>query len=198
MSIRRFHIEGDFLLLIDPAANRETFVKVIQREQGRIDYKWSEYIAAGVESGPEAIDNIEPFEDNHYLFQGLYGIRESILLYKSMPSNVRLGGFPKFPKATSANRKVGAVDNISSPFENPDWETEFFLRGSTTLSKLHLDAFNYSGINIKPRIRFVVNKMLIEEVTDAETVGMLQRGEIPYRPVTLGGLPSTRGEVIRG
>jgi hypothetical protein len=114
-----------------------------------------------------------------------------------MPSNVRLGGFRAIPKATSSNRRVGYVDNTSSPFDNPDFETEFFLRGNTRMDALNLDAFNNSGINLRPRVSFLVNKMLIREIDDVDILAKLKAGLISFRPVTLGGLPSTRGEVSK-
>ncbi|MCK5615608.1 hypothetical protein KAR91_77805 [Candidatus Pacearchaeota archaeon] len=195
-----FHVEGDILQLIDPATDIRIFVEVTEREQANIDYIWSEYVAAGADSGPEEITDIEPDDDKRELYQGIYGPREDVLLYKSLPSNVRLGGFRKIPKATSANRRVGYVDNVRSPYDNPDFETEFFLRGNTRLDALNLDAFNNSGVNIRPRVRFLVNKMLIREISEERNPGLLSKlkaGLVPFRPVTLGGLPSTRGEVSK-
>lgn len=195
---KRFFVEEDIFRLVDPSTGVKEFVIVEATEMAKFDHIWSEYIAPGKKSGPEEISSIEPSEDRREVYQGIYAPRERILLYASLPSNIRLKGFPQLPMATSDNRRVGYDDNISSPFETPDFETEFFLRGNTNLSLLNLDAFNPTAVAVKPRVKFIVNKMLINPAIPSAVMDRLSRREIDFRSVTLGGLPSTRGEVLRG
>lgn len=194
---RRFHVEGDLLRLINPNTGTQEFVVVLARERAVLDYLWSEYVAGDVESGPEEISQLEPSEDTRELYQGIFGVRERVFVYVNHPSNIRLGGFPTKAEADSSNRRVGYVDNVLSPYENPDFDTEFFLRGNTNLSKLNLTVYNPNAQSVRPKILFIVNKMLVVPV-DEDTKAKIMRGELSARPVTLGGLPSTRGEVFRG
>lgn len=193
-----FLVEDDLIRLINPVTGTKEVAMVVATEMANFDHKWSEYIAAGATSGPEEITLIEPAEDRRELYQGVYAPRENILLTPSLPSNIRLRGFPNLPKALSSNRRVGVDDNISSPFENPDFGTEFFLRGNTNLSKLNLDAFNPTSVNLKPRVRFIVNKMLVTTKVDTLTLAKITAREMDIRTITIGGLPSTSGEVLRG
>ena len=197
-SERNFHVEGDILRLIDTESGLTQDVEVLARERASFVHRWSEYVAPGAENGPEEITNIEPAEDNKELYQGVFGVREGMKIYVDFPSNIRLGGFPTFPKPTSSNRDVGHIDNIQSPFDNPDMETEFFLRGNTSKSKISLSVFNSSGVAMQPKIQFFINKMVIKEVTNAEKIAKIRLGEIIPRPITIGAIPSTRGEIMRG
>lgn len=194
---RDFLTEGDLILLVDPENTTNTeYVEVTARERARYSHLWSEYIAAGADSGPEEISKIEPSEDQRSLYQGTFAARERVYLYMSMPSNVRIGGLPLFPKATSTNRRVGYVDNLLSPYKDPGMDTEFFLRGKTTLNLLNLDAFNPTGVALRPRLEFEINKMVVKTITDENIIQKIKTKCLYARPVTLGALPSTRGEVM--
>ena len=192
-----FLVEGDMMILVDPedTTNIE-YVEVAARERARYSHLWSEYIASGVDSGPEEISKIEPSEDMRSLYQGIFAARERVYLYMSMPSNVRVGGVPLFAKATSTNRRVGYVDNLLSQYKDPDFGTEFFLRGKTTLNLLNLDAFNPLGIKVRPRVEFEINKMIVKTIKDENIIQKIKTKCLYARPVTMGALPSTRGEVM--
>lgn len=181
----RWLLEGHFLQLED------TFYFVRQKERARYVYKWEETISSDSESGPYNIEDLKPLATDR-LFQGIFGVRSSCLIYLNTPTDKRLWGTDKKPLATSSLREVGFVDKDISPFESPDFETEFWLQKGANFEFPAMYAYNPTNTNLRPQLRFEINMMRIEPVTEPETLDKLSKKLIPYRPITMGGVPASR------
>ncbi len=106
--------------------------------------------------------------------------------------NVRNWGTDKKPIATSTLREVGHRTSEESPFERPSFVTEFFLQKDGSFDYPGVFAYNPTERTLKPELNFIINKTILEKVTDADTLLKLQKKLIPYRPITLGGIAPVR------
>jgi len=87
------------------------------------------------------------------------------------------------------------VDEEISPYEEPSFLTEFFLQKGGAYEYPHLYAYNPTNRTLKPTLMFRINKLVVEEITRErypELYDKLERRVIPYRPITLGGVPIVR------
>ena len=53
-------------------------------------------------------------------------------------------------------------------------------------------AYNPTERSLRPKLNILINKMVIEKVTEPVVLEKLEKKLIPYRPITLGGLPGVR------
>jgi len=184
-------IEGYFIKLYDPASQTEGFYTVAQREVASYEHVWSETIARGVESGPESLENLKPLDINR-IYQTIFGVDVDVLVYVDFPQGTRRWGTDKQPKASSSNRNIGWIDNKTSPYHDPSFETEIFLQKGGSYEYPFLYAYNPGYKTKKPKLLFIQNRLAIEAVTEEETIAKLEAKTIPYRFVTMGGLPASR------
>lgn len=194
METGRWHIEGDYLRLYSPETERWSFYYVKQREQALYIHKWSEKISPNTESGPEDLEDLKPLALNR-LDQVIFGVKTRCLIYLNLPHETRRWGTDKKPIATSDLREVGYVDETISPYEEPSFLTEFFLQKGGAYEYPQFYAYNPTNRTLKPTLMFRINKLIVEEITRErypELYEKLEKRVIPYRPITLGGVPVTR------
>jgi len=184
-------IEGYFIKLFDPSSLSEAYYHIAQREVALYEHTWSETIAKGVESGPESLENLKPLDVNR-VYQTIFGVDVKVLVYVDFPQGQRRWGVDKVPKASSSNRNIGWTDNITSPYDSPSFMTEFFQVKNGSYEYPFLYAYNPGNRTKKPKLKFIQNRLAIEPVTDEDTIAKLDTKTIPYRFVTLGGLPASR------
>lgn len=168
------------------------FFWVVASEMGRFAHPWSTVVGGKSEATAEDIENLKPLSLDR-LFQCAMGMPEGLYAYIKIPTDKSRYGTDKLPEQTSANRQVGWVDYTMSPFEAPSLEqTEFFTQKVGNYEYPRIILYNKTNRRMKPTVRFEVNRMILQEVTNAETVDKLKKKLIPCRPVTLTGLPSVR------
>lgn len=186
--------EGFYIRLYDPATGADTFHMVDKREPTRYVHKWSEQISTNVESGPEDLENIKPLALNRF-DQAIFGVKGGALIYMDLPHGTRIWGTDKKPKATSDLRRVGWVDEEISPYDQPSFVTEFFMQKGGGFEYPHIYAYNPTPRTIRPWVRFEINQMILVNITRdkyPELYDKLARKVIPYRPITMGGIPIRR------
>lgn len=184
-------LEGYFLKLYDPSTRAYSYYFVSQRERAEYVHTWSATIASGAESGPEDLENLKPLALGR-LYQMVFGIDVGVYIYVDFPQGTRRWGTDKKPKASSSNWEIGWIDNIKSEFESPSFVTEMFLSKGGSYEYPYLYAYNPTSRTLKPKLRFIQNRLELEAVTEDETIDKLEKKLIPYRFVTLGGIPATR------
>ncbi len=183
--------EGYFIRVREPGSGIKKFYFVEQSEMARYQHTWSTTIAKDVENGPELIENLKPLSLDR-LFQCVFGIKTACYLYLNLPLDSRIWGTEKKPIATSALREVGYFTQDDSPFDEPSFKTEFFLQKGRSFEYPAFTAYNPTERTLKPVLNILLNKMMIDEVTEPDVVEKLEKRLIPYRPITFGGLPPLR------
>jgi len=183
--------EGYFIRLTSPEFNTQEFDFIEQTERARYVFDWPSSIASNAEDGPRNVEDLKPLALNR-LYQGIFGIKTGALIYLNLPLNTRLGGTDKKPIATSSLREVGFHDSDESPFDRPCFVTEFFLMKDGSFDFPAFTAFNPTDRALTPSLNILLNKTVISKVTDTETLELLKKKRIPYRPITLGGLSPVR------
>ena len=183
--------EGFFIRLATPEFQKKEFYFIDQIERARYVYKWAVAIATDTEIGPVNVEDLKPLSTNR-LYQCVFGIKTAAYVYLNLPLNTRLWGTDKKPIATSTLREVGFRDHEESPFDHPSFITEFFLMKNGSFDYPAFHAYNPTERSLRPELNILLNKMVIEKVVDPVTLEKLERRLIPYRPVTLGGLPPVR------
>lgn len=183
--------EGYFIRLFTPETGKKIFYFITHTEPARYIYTWAATIAKNTEDGPREVEDLKPLAINR-LYQGIFGIKTACYIYLNLPINTRMWGTDKKPIAVSSLREVGFRDQNESPFEYPSFVTEFFLQKNGSFDYPAMFAFNPTERTLKPQLNFLLNKMVIEPVTDDEVLEKLGRKLIPYRPITLGGIPPVR------
>ena len=168
------------------------FFWVVGSEKSRYVYNWTAVLAGQTEAAAEDIENLKPLSLDR-LFQIAMGVPDGILAYVKIPTDKARFGTDKVPEQSSSNRFVGWVDSNMSPFTRPSLtDTEFFTQKVGNYEFPRVVLYNQTKRRMKPSLRFDVNRMILQEVTNPETVDKLVKKFIPSRPLTLTGLPSVR------
>jgi len=183
--------EGFFIRLTTPEIATKEFYFVDRIEMSRYRFTWPATIATDTEDGPRNVEDLKPLATNR-LYQGIFGIKTACYIYLNLPANTRMWGTDKRPIASSSLREVGYRDYKDSTFELPSFVTEFFLQKDGSFDFPAVYSYNPTERTLKPQLNFLINKMIIEKVTDIETLKKLEKKLIPYRPITLGGIPPVR------
>ena len=183
--------EGFFIRLATPEKGIKEFYFVDRTEPARYEYVWGANIATDTEDGPRNVEDLKPLATDR-LYQVIFGIKTACYIYLNLPLNARMWGLDKRPIASSSLREVGYRTLEESPFQWPSFVTEFFLQKDGSYDYPGMYAYNPTERTLRPRLNFLVNKMVIDKVTDAAVLEKLERKLIPYRPITLGGIPPVR------
>ena len=184
-------LEGYFLKLYDPATKEDTYYWVAQREKAEYVHNWSAVIDSGAESGPEELENLKPLALSR-IYQTIFGIKTSCLIYVDFPQGTRRWGTDKKPKASSSNRYIGWLDHKMTPFDYPTFIAEIFLTKGGSFEYPNLYAYNPSARTLRPELHVIQNRCELDVIEDPETIEKLDKKLIPYRFVTLGGISPTR------
>ena len=169
----------------------EKFFFVKQNRISQIEITFSKDVASDTEVGPDLIKDLKPGRTDQ-LFQCIFGINVGVYAYMNLPVRERLHGLDEVPIASSTNREVGHFTEEMSPFENPTQMTEFFLRKGGGFEYPAISVYNPTNKSLRPKFKYVVNRMVLEQITDPDTVDKMKRRQLTYRPITLGPLPTGR------
>lgn len=184
-------MEGHYIRLYDPTKEAYTYYYITQREIADYVYTWPSSVPVNTESDPASIENLKPLSLNR-LYQTIFGVSNGVLIYVDLPHGTRMRGTDKKPKASTDNREIGWIDHYKSPYRYPSFVTEFFLQKGGSYEYPILYAYNGTKRALTPKLYFIQNKLIIDEIRDPDTLEKLRKRQIPCRPITLGGLPSTR------
>jgi hypothetical protein len=185
---KRFFVEGDRFSLYNIKTPQipEKFYYVLNAEFAHYEYKWSKDVSVNTESGPENIEDLEPGR-KEVIYQVIFGIKPAkAYIYVAIPTDVRLYGVAEEAIPRDGFREVGAITGEMSPYDEPDFITELFLMKDTSYEYPSLYAYNPTNKPIRPQLKFLVNKIEPEEITEPEVIEAMKRRKISYRRITLG------------
>lgn len=188
---RSFLVEGDRFSIKhintsnDKPAKPEKFYFVDVAKPSKYTFKWTKDIVINSEDGPQNIDKLKPGRTDVF-YQVIFGIRPNAWIYINIPADTRLAGIAEESIARTGFREIGAITQDMSPFKSPDFVTEMILQKDTSYEFPALFGYNPTNKPIRPEIEFRVNKIEPVEITDQETIDMMKKKRLTYRPLTLG------------
>ena len=182
---------GYFVQVVDPDTGISRHKQVESVEPGRYVHRWDAAIAAGAEASEQAIEDLKPM-NLKYLYQCIFGIKGPALIYLNLPLETRLWGTGKKPIATSANRRIGFLDQDDSPFEKPSGRSLFYLMKGGSFEYPSFSAWNPTHKATVPELDIRIMRAKLGDVTDPALIDKLSRSLIPSLPVSFGGLPPVR------
>lgn len=184
---RAFLIEGDRFSIynVNELGEGEKFYFVKVSKISKYAYKWPVDIAVNTEDGPRNIDKLEPGRADVF-YQVIFGIKPNAWIYINIPADTRLGGIAEESIARTGFREIGAITQDMSPYKNPDFVTELVLQKDTSYEYPALYGYNPTNLPLRPEIKFLVNKIEPEPITDPETIDLMKKRRIVFRPMTLG------------
>lgn len=152
-------------------------------------------IISGGETANTSLDFLEPDDDN-MLMQCAVGLYNDFRFWMEHPSDHSMRQLDdRLPRD---GYDVGMIRQYDSPYEEPDLsETEFWVV-KTIADDPTFRARKEVGGPIEPIISIKANKLIVEAVTNENTVNKLQAGQLRSTPVNLkvtsdvvtGGVPS--------
>ena len=122
-------------------------------------------------------------ESKSMIFQCAYGIYPDVKAYLEHPVDYSVGKIPK--ERPSDNYRVGIITQRDSPYDNPNLDaTEFWIiKGLAHKPRIHI--YNPHDITVTAYVKILVNKLIVEPVTDREVINQLERRIKPSTPVYL-------------
>ena len=179
------------------------YERVIARDLAHYEFTWPEIIEPGKDSGPTIPEDLEVTRgydakaNTNHLWQLIFGIKGQVYIYIELPSDIHRHGLPKRPKPTKELREVSHFTEDMSPWHEPSFITEHFMMRPDA-HKIALSAYNPTSISIRPKLRFIINRMITERIGTeeggrltpaqprfAEVLEKLHKRIIPSRPITL-------------
>lgn len=175
-----------FPLLYDPFAEITNFAGA-----GTIDLAANTYITSKeLPSTTLSSTNIFKVDKQNHMYQLFFGIA---------PSVCRI--FPAYPRETEINQLdeglhiptypiYGFIDGFESPLNKPSPRSEIFVPYGPLVG---FAFYNYAPYNIKPLLRFIVNRMQVEVITDPDLIQRIINRRVECRFATVGGLDNIWG-----
>ena len=154
------------------------YERVVMRDFAHYVYIWPETIPAGdVSEGkiPSDLEVTRGYDERtnlNYMFQIIFGIKGQAYIYVQLPSDIKRHGTAKRPWHSREHREVAHFEEWMSPFHEPSFITEHFLKRPETY-RISLDAYNPNNIDITDlKLNFFINKLVTERI------GYEERGEL--------------------
>jgi hypothetical protein len=198
--------EGDYISFT--ADGVTYYERVVLRDFARYVYDWPETIAAGsVSEGkvPTDMEVTRGYDERtklDYMWQIIFGIKGQAYIYVQLPADVKRHGTAKMPWHSVSKRTVAHFEEWMSPFHEPSFITEHFLKRPETY-RISFDAYNPTDIALTDlKLNFMIAKLVNERVgTESyteeglkleatqkrweETLKKLYQRQIPCRPITI-------------
>lgn len=117
------------------------------------------------------------------ILQCAYGVYPDVKCYLEHPRDYSVGKLPQM--LPSETYKVGIISQTDSPYEEPNLDrTEFWIiKGIAEKPLLHI--YNPYDVTLTAYVRVLANILIVEPVTDKETITQLERRIKPSTPVYL-------------
>lgn len=122
------------------------------------------------------------------LLQIYMGIAPSPLrIFRYYPSNDPIGNYLAGNQIHWGGRQqeynIGYVDGFMSPKNDPTYEGEFYMLPTASMLFTFV---NSASVPIYPEIKFYINQMVVEPVTDAQLAYKILNRIVPARRATAG------------
>lgn len=191
-------------------ANVRYYEYVLMRDLLHYEYDWHETIAPLTVSGPkvpEFLEVTQGYDDTsktNYLWQLIFGMQGQAYLFIELPTDTHRHGIPKMSKPQSNFRRVSHFEEWMSPFQEPTFLTEHWMK-KPALDRINLEAYNPLSISLVPgddgfKLNFFINALVTERVGQVvsgsstptptsrrwtDVLNKLWAHQIPCRPITL-------------
>jgi len=145
-----------------------------------------EDITTTVEAGKTAkveLENILKVKDKNTVYQCAYGVYPNVKTFLEHPIDIEVGKLPA--EKPSEQYRVGIIDQTDSPYDNPNLDRTEFWVIKNVADKPVIHVYNPYDVTLKVYIKLIVNMLLLEPVTDKETINQLERRIKPSTPVYL-------------
>ena len=137
-----------------------------------------------------AATNIWSVEEEDHIYQLFCGMS---------PSVFRM--FPAYPRETEINQLdiglhlptytiFGFIDGFESPLDKPSPRSQVFIPYGPLIGWA---MYNYAPYAIQPMMRFIVNRLKVEAITDPELVMKIVQRRVECSLTTIGGIDATWG-----
>lgn len=181
---------------------------ILYRDWAHWELVWEDRIPPGGNMEMEIPDEMEITRGydgksgRNNIWQMIFGIKSQVYIYIELPTDTYRHGLPKKPKPDAHFREVAHFEEYMSPFKEPSFITEHFLK-RPNLSRIAFDAYNPENIYLQPRLNIMVAKLVTERLGQEEydengnlvltpfrsaykdTLDKLNKRSIPHRPLTL-------------
>lgn len=121
--------------------------------------------------------------DKKMLFQCAYGVYPDVRVYLEQPINYSVGQLPK--ELPSDNYRVGIITQSDSPYDEPNLEKTEFWVIKDLAHKPRIHVYNPHDVDLTAYINIMINKLIVDPVTDREVINQLERRIKPSTPVYL-------------
>ncbi len=196
--------EGDYLSY---TLNGVTYYeRVFMKDFGHYVYALPSIPAGETTEGniPDDMEVTRGYDERthlNYIWQIIFGIKGQAYIYIQLPPDMKRHGTAKMPWHSRVKRDVAHFEEWMSPFHEPTFITEHFLKRPETY-RISFDAYNPSDISITPELNFMIAKLVTERVgTESygaaglelrsteprweEVLRKLYQRQIPCRPITI-------------
>jgi hypothetical protein len=176
-------------LLYDPFSEITNFAGA-----GNIDMPSGMYITAKeLPSVTLSSTNIWKVDKTNHMYQLFFGIA---------PSITRV--FIAYPRETEINQLdeglhipsypiYGFIDGFESPINAPSPRSQLIVPYGPLVA---FAFYNYAPYNIKPMLRFIVNRLMVEVITDPDLIQKILKRQVECTFATAGGLDNIWGNAL--
>jgi len=99
----------------------------------------------------------------NHIWQIIFGIKGQVYIYIQLPTDVKRHGTAKRPWPSKEFREVAHYEEWMSPFYEPTFVTEHFLKRPETY-RISIDAYNPTNVSITPKLNFIIAKLVTERI----------------------------------
>jgi hypothetical protein len=196
--------EGDYLSYV--ADGITYYERVLMRDWAHYVYALPSIAAGETTEGniPDDMEVTRGYDERthlNYIWQVIFGIKGEAYIYVQLPTDVKRHGTAKKPWHSKEKRDVAHFEEWMSPFHEPSFVTEHFLKRPETY-RISFDGYNPQSITVTPELNFIIAKLVTERVgteayTEAglelkvtqprweEILKKLYQRQIPCRPITI-------------
>jgi len=182
------------------------YERVLMRDWAHYVYELDTVSSGGTSEGniPDDLEvtaGYDEYTHHNNIWQIIFGIKGQVYIYIQLPTDIKRHGTAKKPWPSADMRKVGHFEEWMSPFHEPTFITEHFLKRPETY-RISFDVYNPTDISITPELNFMIAKLVTERVgTESytergvalkpteprwdETLKKLYQRTLPCRPITI-------------
>jgi len=158
---------------------------------GAVEMTAAQYITAKeLKSDTLAATNIFKIDEKDHLYQLFFGVSPSVLRV-----------FPAYPRETEINQLdvglhiqtyniFGFIDGFETPLNKPSPRSQLFVPYGPLIG---FAFYNYAPYTIKPMMRFIVNRLKVEVITDVDLIMKILQRRVECTFATIGGIENPWG-----
>jgi hypothetical protein len=190
----RIKFREEFIYLYDPVAEGVIAeVPASTSVDGLRNLGYVEAVKLGSNLLPGRPINVFAIDRKDRLYQLFYGIAPSwIRVGLSYPAERTQRNLELYSWTASSYPAFGFIDGFKSPLLKPSEKTEMFILPKTDFAFTFI---NPAPIPAKPLLLFVVNRLIVEVIRDAELVKKMIDRKIESAIRTVAGLSGIRFDI---